>query len=323
MFADPFILLPIAIAIVITGVLAVISLLFSFRSGQDISERLETYAYIPESTPRKEGRHLRSRVVRIRLRLNSTLSMFASEELSMRLASANWPITETEYLLIRIWGAVLGFVLGWMISRSIFPGIGLAFIAFVIPSIYLNRSINHRRSKFDNQLVDVLVLITGAVRAGYSFLQSLDVVVQEMQPPVSEEFRKVRREVGLGLSLQQALLNLHARMQNEDLYLVITAVNINMQVGGNLAVMLDVVTNTIRERSRLFSELRALTSQQRFSGYILTLLPFIIVAILLVISPEYISRLFQPGALLCIPIGALVLMLLGNITVKMLSKIDV
>ena len=323
MFADPFILLPIAIAIVITGVLAVISLLFSFRSGQDISERLETYAYIPESTPRKEGRHLRSRVVRIRLRLNSTLSMFASEELSMRLASANWPITETEYLLIRIWGAVLGFVLGWMISRSIFPGIGLAFIAFVIPSIYLNRSINHRRSKFDNQLVDVLVLITGAVRAGYSFLQSLDVVVQEMQPPVSEEFRKVRREVGLGLSLQQALLNLHARMQNEDLYLVITAVNINMQVGGNLAVMLDVVTHTIRERSRLFSELRALTSQQRFSGYILTLLPFIIVAFLFVISPEYISRLFQPGALLCIPIGALVLMLLGNITVKMLSKIDV
>jgi tight adherence protein B len=259
----------------------------------------------------------------MRLRLNSTLSMFASEELSMRLASANWPITETEYILIRIWGAVLGFVLGWMISRSILPGIGLAFIAFVIPSIYLNRSINHRRSKFDNQLVDVLVLITGAVRAGYSFLQSLDVVVQEMQPPVSEEFRKVRREVGLGLSLQQALLNLHARMQNEDLYLVITAVNINMQVGGNLAVMLDVVTNTIRERSRLFSELRALTSQQRFSGYILTLLPFIIVAFLFVISPEYISRLFQPGALLCIPIGALVLMLLGNITVKLLSKIDV
>jgi tight adherence protein B len=218
---------------------------------------------------------------------------------------------------------VFGFVLGWIISRSIFPGIGLAIIAFLIPSIYLNRSINKRRSKFDNQLVDVLVLVTGAVRAGYGFLQALDVVVQEMQAPASEEFRKVRREVGLGLTLHQALLNLHARMQNEDLYLVVTAVNINMQVGGNLAVMLDVVTNTIRERARLFSELRALTSQQRFSGYILTLLPFFVVALLMVISPEYISRLFQPGALLCIPIGALVLMLLGNITVRMMSRIDV
>lgn len=323
MSADPFILLPIGIAILLTGVLAVVSWLFSLRSGQDVTERLETYAYIPDSAPRREGRHIRSRVVRMRLRLNSMLSMFASEELSMRLASANWPITETEYILIRIWSAVFGFVLGWIISRSIFPGIGLAFIAFLIPSIYLNRSINKRRSKFDKQLVDVLVLITGAVRAGYGFLQALDVVVQEMQAPASEEFRKVRREVGLGLTLHQALLNLHARMQNEDLYLVVTAVNINMQVGGNLAVMLDVVTNTIRERARLFSELRALTSQQRFSGYILTLLPFFVVALLMVISPAYISRLFEPGALLCIPIGALVLMLLGNITVRMMSRIDV
>jgi tight adherence protein B len=321
--ADPFILLPIGIAALVTGVLAVVSWLFSLRSGQDITERLETYAYVPESTPHKEGRHIRSRVVRMRLRLNSMLSVFASEELSMRLASANWPITETEYILIRIWSAVLGFVLGWIFSKSIFPGIGLALLAYLIPSVYLNRSINQRRSKFDNQLVDVLVLITGAVRAGYGFLQALDIVVQEMHAPASEEFRKVRREVGLGLTLHQALLNLHARMQNEDLYLVITAVNINMQVGGNLAVMLDVVTNTIRERSRLFSELRALTSQQRFTGYILTLLPFFVVAILMVISPEYISRLFQPGMLLCIPIGALVLMLLGNITVRVMAKIDV
>jgi len=262
-------------------------------------------------------------MTRVRFRLNSMLSMFSSEELSLRLASANWPITETEYILIRIWSTVAGFILGWMISRSILPGIGLAVIAFLIPSIILNRSITQRRTKFDKQLVDVLVLITGAVRAGYSFLQSLDVVVQEMQAPVSDEFRRVRREVGLGLPLSQALLNLHARMQNEDLYLVITAVNINMQVGGNLATMLEVVTNTIRERSRLFCELRALTSQQRFSGYVLTLLPFLIVAFLFVVSPEYISRLFEPGALLCIPIGALVLVVLGNISVRMMSKIEV
>ena len=144
-----------------------------------------------------------------------------------------------------------------------------------------------------------------------------------MKPPVSEEFRRVRQEVGLGLSLGQALTNLHARMQNEDLYLVISAVNINSQVGGNLTTMLEAVTNTVRERSRLFSEIRALTSQQRFSGYILTLLPFIIVAILFIISPNYISKLFQPGAMMCIPIGALVFVLLGNIVIRMMSKMDV
>jgi len=318
-----YILLPLGFAITFTGVIALLSLGFSLNSGKDVSERLETYAYMPDPTPRRDPNQVRNRMTRLRFRLNSMLSMFSSEELSLRLASANWPITETEYILIRIWSTVAGFILGWVISRSVLPGIGLAVIAFLIPSIILNRGITKRRTKFDRQLVDVLVLITGAVRAGYSFLQSLDVVVQEMQSPVSDEFRRVRREVGLGLPLSQALLNLHARMQNEDLYLVITAVNINMQVGGNLATMLDVVTGTIRERSRLFCELRALTSQQRFSGYVLTLLPFIIVAFLFVISPEYISRLFQPGGLICIPIGALVLVVLGNISVRMMSKIEV
>lgn len=318
-----YILLPLGFAITFTGVVALLSLGYSLSSGKEVSERLEAYAFTPDPAPRRDASHIRNRMSRLRFRLNSMLSVFSSEELSLRLASANWPITETEYILIRIWSTVAGFILGWLFSRSVLPGIGLAVIAFLLPSIILNRSITQRRTKFDKQLVDVLVLITGAVRAGYSFLQSLDVVVQEMQAPVSDEFRRVRREVGLGLPLSQALLNLHARMQNEDLYLVITAVNINMQVGGNLANMLEVVTGTIRERSRLFCELRALTSQQRFSGYVLTLLPFIIVAFLFVVSPEYISRLFQPGALLCIPVGALVLVILGNISVRMMSKIEV
>ncbi|HLE51771.1 MAG TPA: type II secretion system F family protein, partial [Anaerolineales bacterium] len=223
----------------------------------------------------------------------------------------------------RVWGTVSGFAIAWILFRSIYPGIGLAVIALLIPSILLNRSISQRRRKFERQLMDVLVLITGAVRAGYSFLQSLDVVVQEMKPPVSEEFRRVRREVSLGLPLSRALTNLHARMQNEDLYLVLTAVNINSHVGGNLATMLEVVTNTIRDRIRLFSEIRALTSQQRFSGYMLSLLPFIVIAILFVVSPDYISRLFQPGIMLCIPIGALIFVLMGNIVIQLMSRMDV
>ena len=213
-------------------------------------------------------------------------------------------------------------ILGWVLFRSVLPGLGLAVIAFLIPAIALSRSITQRRTRFSRQLVDILVLVTGAVRAGYSFLQSLDVVVQEMKAPANDEFRRVRREVGLGVPLGQALMNLHARMQNDDLYLVITAININSQVGGNLATMLEVVTNTIRERVRLFSEIHALTSQQRYSGYMLTLLPFIITGILFVISPDYISRLFQPGLIILVPITALILVLLGNIVIRLMSKID-
>lgn len=294
-----------------------------FLVGSEYSERLETYALVPDLRQRRDRKRIQKGVSKLRLRLNSMLSALSSEELSLQLTSANWPISETEYILIRIWATVGGLALGWLFTRSIFPGLGLASIGFLLPTILLSRSISQRRLKFEKQLVDVLVLITGAVRAGYSFLQSMDVVVQEMQPPVSVEFQRVRREVGLGIPLTQALTNLHARMQNEDLYLVITAISINSQVGGNLTTMLEVVTNTIRERSRLFSEVRALTSQQRYSGYLLTFLPFIILAILMVISPSYIMRLFQPGALMCVPIGALVFILLGNIAIRLLARLDV
>jgi tight adherence protein B len=312
----------IGLAVILAVFVAFISLVVSLTSRDDVSERLETYAQIPEEATLGITDRQRARFMRLRLRMNAMLSVFTSEELNLRLLSANWPITETEYVLIRIVSTFAGLVLGWLIFRSPLVGLGFAIIAFLMPNILLQRSIHQRRSKFERQLVDVLVLVNGAVRAGYSFLQALDVVVQEMLPPASVEFKRVRREVSLGLPLNQALSNLHERMQNEDLYLVVTAVNINTQVGGNLTTMLEAVTETIRERVRLFSEVRALTSQQRYSSYLLTLLPFIVAAILFIINPDYISRIFQPGPILCIPIGALILVIIGNIIIRLISRID-
>jgi tight adherence protein B len=225
--------------------------------------------------------------------------------------------------LIRFWSLVAGLALGWLAFKSPISGVGFAIIAYIIPDLYLRRSIFRRRTAFERQLVDVLVLVKGAVRAGVSFLQALDIVIQEMKAPASEEFRRVRREVGLGLPLSQALANLHARMENDDLFLLITAININTQVGGNLSVMLEAVTTTIRERIRLFAEVRALSSMQRYSGYILTLMPFITAGVIFILNPKYMARLFEPGITLCIPIGALILVIMGNIIVRVLAKVDV
>jgi len=316
-------ILIISLAVLFAMGLAAFGLIRALVGYSDVNERLETYASINQEIRIQDSGLKKGNLVRIRLKLNSALSILASEELGMKLLSANWPITETEYILIQIWGVVLGFLLGWLGFHSIISGVGFAVLAYLIPGILLNRGIARRRMQFSRQLIDVLVLITGAVRAGYSFLQSIDVVVSEMNAPASEEFRRVRREVGLGLPMSQALDNLNTRMQNDDLHLVITAVNINSQVGGNLTTMLEAVTDTIRERIQLFSEIRAVTSQQRFSSYLLTLLPFIVAGVLFIINPEYISRIFQPGPILCIPIGALVLVLLGNLTIRLVSRIDV
>jgi tight adherence protein B len=297
-----------------------------FFAGQDIGSRLATYVAMPEeSNPAQAGQRRRVGLVRMRLRLNNMLSGLASEQLSLQLMSANWPITETEYVLIRIASVIVSFILGSLIVGSVLSGIGLAVIVFFIPDLLLKRSISQRRTNFGRQLVDVLVLMTGAVRAGYSLPQAIEVVSKELKAPVSEEFRRVRHEIGLGLSLSQALTNLVARMENDDLYLVVTAININSQVGGNIVTMLEAVTETIRERIRLFAEVRVLTAQQRFGSYILTFLPIAMVAALLFINPTYMMRLFKPHQpiLLCIPIGALIMVIIGNFAVRRLARIDV
>lgn len=336
------ILASILIIILIAYGLVIYGLRDVFIAGEDIGSRLQAFVTIPDDTnPRQVGQRRRAGLVRWRLRINNMLSGLASEKLNLQLISANWPITETEYILIRYGGVIvafgigwivskvilsgsesLAFGLGWTISKMVVSGIGLAVIAYFIPDLLLKRSISQRQMNFGKQLVDVLILMTGAVRAGYSLPQAIEVVSKEMKPPASEEFRRVRHEIGLGLSLSQALSNLVARMNNDDLYLVVTAININTQVGGNIVTMLEAVTSTIRERVRLFAEVRVLTAQQRFGSYILTFLPVGMAAAMFFINPEYMMRLFEPQ-ILCIPIGAVVMVIFGNYAVRRLAKIDV
>jgi len=170
----------------------------------------------------------------------------------------------------------------------------------------------------------VLVLITGAVKTGFSLLQAMEVVEREMEPPASDEFRRVHVEVGLGVSLSQALDNLSARMQNQDLDLVVTAIKIHEQVGGNLSTMLAAVTETVRERDRLFREARVITTQQRYTSYMLSILPIAIGLLIFMLNPEYMMQLFTSGAFyLMIPIFAVVGVIAGHFVLQRITKIDV
>ena len=312
--------------VIIVGIgvmLALIGLISALVLADEVGGRLSTFASVPDETVKRERQRRRIPLTRLRMRVNNLLSAFVSRELNLQLLSANWPITEIEYVLIRIWIAIGGFLLGWLLFRSPISGVGLGLVSYFILPLYLQRSIIRRRVKFEQQLVDVLVLLTGAVRAGYSLPQSFDFIVKEMNPPASEEFKRVQYEVNLGLPLSQALNNLSTRMGNDDLYLLVTAININAQVGGNLVTMLRSVTNTIRERVRLFGEIRALSAQQRFSAYLLTFIPFALGGLLFLLNPEYIRRLFEPGIWLCFPIGAVISVILGNIVIRKLARIDV
>ena len=315
-------ILVVGLVVALAGALAVLGLVIGLTGGDELNNRLQLYAVIPESNLRSERGRNRAGLVRLRLRLNTMLSALASEKLNLQLARANWRVTVPEFLLIRLGLTLACLLLAWLYFRAPLSGFGLAAIAYLIPGVLVQRSVSRRQSQFAKQLTDVLVLINGAVRAGHSLLQALEVVMRELKPPASEEFGRVVREVGLGLSLSEALRNLSARMQNNDLDLVVSAIEIQYKVGGNLATMLTAVTETMRDRIRLFGEVRVLTTQQRYSSYLLSVLPFFVGGLMFLMNPAYMRRLFEPQ-IICIPIGALFSIVLGSIVIKRITKIEI
>ncbi len=303
--------------------LVLFSLIRSSNSGDVMQERIQAYATVPEYATQRKPIRTNPRLYRLRRQLNSMLSLLGTEELNMQLMRANWKITSSEYILIRIGLMVVGLVIGWWIFGSLVSGMAAAILANLIPGIYLRRSASRRQIKFEGQLVDVLVLVNGAVKTGFSLLQALEVVEREMQSPASEEFRRVHTEIGVGLTLTQALNNLSDRMQNQDLDLVVTAVNIHDKVGGNLSTMLEAVTETVRERDRLFREARVLTTQQRYTSYLISLLPIAIGLLMFMLNPDYIMQLFTRGIYIVIPIFAVIGIIAGHFVLQRIAKIDV
>jgi tight adherence protein B len=180
-----------------------------------------------------------------------------------------------------------------------------------------------RRREFHNQLAEALGQMAGSLRAGYSLLQSFDTVAKQLPPPGGDEFLRVVREVQLGQPLSVALDHMVQRIKSNDLVMVVASININRQIGGNLADILETTAETIRERVRIKREIEVLTAQQRISGYVLVALPIALGAILMIINPTYQMRLFTPGPTLCIPVGAGLGMLVGFLIMRRIVDIEV
>ena len=290
------------------------------RITQFVSPTLEDLKKTPAQIPVQ----LRSEQIdKFREWINDSLKGLSSDKLKLKLSSAYWTITDIEYLLIRIVASLLAFFLGWLISRNILGGIFLAAITIIVPPILLDKSITQRQEKFHSQLLDVLLLITGAVQAGYSLMQALDLAVKEVPAPASEEFGRVLREVRFGISLEGTLFNLAERMSSDDMQIVVTAIIINSQVGGNLSTVLESTISTIRDRMHLFGEIRSLTSYARYVGNFLSLMPFIMGFIIFLMAPEFFATVRTSIITQGILGMALVGLVIGNIWIRRIVQIKV
>jgi tight adherence protein B len=238
------------------------------------------------------------------------------------LARANLKLRVAEYYSIRVGLAVgLGLVLG--VLRDPLSGVVGVILGYFLPRFWVGRRIGGRLGAFNKQLADTITLLSNSLRAGSSFLQSIELVSRETPDPMGEEMGRVVREVNLGLAMEEALSNLVRRIRSDDLDLMVTAIGVQQQVGGNLAEILDTIAFTIRERVRIKGEINTLTAQGRYSGYLVAFLPIGIMITLNFINPEFMRPLFtQLIGQILLGVGG-VMMVIGFIAIQKITNIKV
>jgi tight adherence protein B len=313
------------------GFLAISSLaagLIFTRRESDLSGRLESVVTAPELAEAPKEKKKKDREERALSRFTEVMDKALTRRgvgtnISDRLAQANVRLTVTEYIIVNVLSVAGTFFAGYLIFGTWVLALFAGIFGYFLPRFYLGFAKRQRLNQFNDQLSDTINLLVNGLRSGYSMLQAMETVAKELPPPVSEEFARVVQEVGLGLSSEQALNNMFRRIQSDDLDLMITAVNVQHEVGGNLAEILDIISFTIRERVRIQGEIRTLTAQGMLSGYIISFLPIALGLIMFLMNREYMMRMFTTT---CgwIMIGvALFGIVVGFIAVQKIVRIEV
>jgi tight adherence protein B len=244
-------------------------------------------------------------------------------DMATQLARADLKITVGEFVAATVILIIVAGAVAYLVKRDIIVTAGACLAGFFGPRFYVAHLRRKRLKAFDDQLADTINLIVNGIRAGYSILQAMEAVSREMGPPIATEFERVVQEVQLGLTLEQSLGNMLRRIPSDDLDMMITAINVQREVGGNLAEVLDTISYTIRERIRIRGEIRAQTAYGRGAGNMLSAIPVILAVVIYLINPEFMSLLFvHPCGWIMIGI-AIVGIIVGYLIIRKIVNIDI
>ncbi len=246
-----------------------------------------------------------------------------SEGLDLQLIRGDIPLKGGEFLVLQGFLTFLFFLIGFMMTQKLYAGFLFSIGGGILPRFWLNSAQKKKRRKFNNQLADALLVLSNSLRAGFSLLQAMEMVSQEMPNPISGEFHFTLREMTYGTSTETALIHLSERVGSDVLDLLVTAMLIQRQAGGNLAEVLQNIHATIQDRLRIQQEIKTLTAQGRMSGYIIAALPFGIAAVLSVLNPSYLSVLFTNPIGWAMLAGGLISQFIGFLIIRKIITIEV
>lgn len=296
-----------------------------FLSNKKMEKRMSSY--LLNGNGKKLDRNKFNVMLQIKLYKKSVkervLSKQKNEKLEELLNRAGLAMKPEEYIIGQwILTLLVGGVMFLLFSSLIMMVIGVV-AGFLFPRWWVNKRVSRRLLKFNDGLPDMIMTIIGSLRAGFSFAQSLKTVSEESESPNKEEMETVLKEMQYGSNIEDALQMLRDRMPSEDLDLLIQAVLIQKQVGGNLATILETIVQTIRDRNKIQRQILTLTAQGRLSGIVIGLLPIGIGLVIYLMQPEYITSFFKhPVGILMISVGT-VSGIIGFALIQKLTKIEV
>lgn len=245
------------------------------------------------------------------------------KRIELMMQQADWPIRGTEFeAILLLWGGLVGLItfLVTLKGAMFFPGL---LAGILLGMALLGLRIRRRRKKFTNQLGDMLTMVANALRAGFSFMQAFELISREMDAPMGREVQLVVNEVNLGNTLESALDNMQRRVASPDFELVVTAVLIQRQVGGDLASILDTISETIAERVRMRREVMTLTAQGRASALVVSCIPIGLAAAVSILNPNYLKPLIETELGRMFIVAAVILQLIGFIVIHRIVDIEI
>lgn len=295
------------------------------RRRREMAERIQMYSGYQPSVVRKASvfEVLRSRLHEIFAEKAKRSGTSGRSRLDLMMVRAGLPLLGSEFLAISAGLSLLVFVIFALATLNPVTGLLAVLLFLAADFVFVQRRIAKRLNNFQRQLADCLSLVANSLRAGFSFLQTMEIISREMEPPMSTEFSRVMRDTSLGKSLDEALHDMDERVGSADFSLVVTAVLIQQQVGGNLATILDTIRETISERIRLRREIGTLTAQGRAAGIILACIPIVLFMFFYLTSPEFIKPLLSTS-IGHFAIGAAVVMeVIGFIIINRIVNIKI
>lgn len=308
-----------ALGVFLSIVLFGFSIFLLIKARRKEDNRIDKY-FDESSDPIKENKGLSNKLSGTIEKIN--FSKKYKLKINKKLLQANAKLSFEEFIIIRILLVLIIDTIFMMLTSSYVLVFFSTLIMWFVPMFILRRRYKKRLKVFDQQLGDAIRILSNGLKAGYSYMQAINTLVKEMPDPISTEFNILLKEMSLGVEIKKALNNFKERIESDDLKLMITAMIIQQETGGNLAEILDNISYTIRERVKIQGEIKTLTAQGKISGVIISLMPVLIVLFLFAANREYINILITSTIGRMLIVLSIVSELIGIFFIRRIIQID-